>query len=135
MCVSSSTEQGKIKLFKTEVNYVKRSSNDINKCILRLEEFIVTGRFLRYISECKRYTWTLHCDLLSSLLYLHKVNIHYFSVLHLNDSSIHRILIFTTISHCFLHTIIIKEHWDNIIFTHLQFYSWTVLSKFEKQIH
>ena len=57
MCVSSSTEQGKIKLFKTEINYVEKSSNDINKFISKLEELIVAGRFLRYTLECKEYTW------------------------------------------------------------------------------
>lgn len=65
----------------------------------------------------------LRCKVLSSLIYPHKSQYSLLSVLHLNDSSIYSILIFTTISlRCFLHTIIIKEHWDNIVFTLLQFH-------------
>lgn len=59
MCVLSSIEQGKIKLFKTEVNYVERSSNGMNEFILKLVEFVVMGGFLRSILEYREYTWIL----------------------------------------------------------------------------
>ena len=58
MCVVSSNEQGEIKLLKTEVDYVERSSNGMNEFILKLAKFVVTGSFLRYILEYKD-TWIL----------------------------------------------------------------------------
>lgn len=59
MCVVSSNEQGEIKLLKTEVDYVERSSNGMNEFILKLAKFVVTGSFLRYILEYKEDTWIL----------------------------------------------------------------------------
>lgn len=59
MCVVSSNEQGEIKLFKTEVDYLERSSNGMNESILKLAKFVVTGSFLRCISEYKEDIWIL----------------------------------------------------------------------------
>lgn len=41
MCLLSFIEQGKIKLFKTEVNYVEIPSNGINKLLPKLNYFVV----------------------------------------------------------------------------------------------